>query len=80
MRKKISEMNVKNWVEVVGVFLILCGFICFVIGIGVNSLKTATEVKNFTALISFWKTGLLFEMAGIIILILSGIFPSNEQK
>ncbi len=78
--RKISEMSVKNWVEAAGGFLILCGIICIATGFVVNFMNTATQAQSFATLKSYWKTGLSFEIAGIVMLVLSSMFTSNGRK
>jgi hypothetical protein len=80
MPKKLSQMTIKDWVEAVGLFLIVCGIICFVIGIGVNFFCNSPQEKNFVVLKSYWKTGLQLEIIGIVIMILAGVIPSKEGK
>ena len=80
MPKKLSQMTVKDWIEAVGLFLLLCGFICFVIGIWFNKFGNPAQVKGFAALKSYWKSGLQLEIIGIVIMILAGVIPSKEGK
>jgi di/tricarboxylate transporter len=77
MPKKLSQMTIKDWVEAVGLFIVICGIICFVIGIGTNVFSNQAQTKNFDVLKSYWKTGLQLEIIGIVIMVLAGMFPSK---
>jgi len=80
MPKKLSQMTIKDWVEAVGLFFLLCGFIYFFVGIGLKSFGDQAQANNFAALRTYWKTGLQLEIFGIVILILSGVIPSKGGK
>ncbi len=80
MQKRISDMSIKNWVEAIAGVLVFCGVVLFVTGIVIDHFKDASQAKNFSTMISFWKKGLMCTIFGLVILILSTIIGPNQRK
>jgi len=73
-------MTAKEWVRAVGIVLFALGVMCFPIGFGVSPKRDLSLFFNFADVGAFWKAGVVVVAIGVLVLIVSALFPSNKRQ